>query len=100
MTHAIVYVDVTHFEMRFPPKVFVVERVVIIQKNQIIGQLFYIFKFRGIDEGMGRRNFIVMIVNSVDDRDYWPMKHIEKPKFNSFSDLNQEFFKNFYFSVM
>jgi hypothetical protein len=42
---------------------------------------------------MGRRNFIVMIVNSVDDRDYWPMKHIEKPKFNSFSDLTRNFLK-------
>ena len=79
--------------MRFPPKVFVVERVVIIQKNQIIGKLFYIFKFRGVDEGMLRRNLIVMIVNSVDDRDYWPMKHIEKPKFNSFSDLTRNFLK-------
>jgi hypothetical protein len=65
--------------MRFPPKVFVVERVVIIQKNQIIGQLFHIFKFRGVDEGMRRRNFIVVIVNFVDDRDYRAMKHIKKP---------------------
>ena len=93
MTHAIVYIDVPHLEMRFPPKVFVVERVVIIQKNQIIGKLFYIFKFRGVDEGMLRRTLIVMIVNSVDDRDYWPMKHIEKPKFNSFSDLTRNFLK-------
>jgi hypothetical protein len=81
MTHpdAVIFWAVSHLEMRFPPKVFVVQLVVLVKKNHIIGQLFHIFKFRRVDEGMRRRNFIVVIVNSVDDRDYRPMKDIKEP---------------------
>jgi hypothetical protein len=65
--------------VRLPPKVLVVQRVVPVQEDQVIGQLPQIFKFCRVDEGMRWRHLVVMIVKAKDDRDDRTMKHTEKP---------------------
>jgi hypothetical protein len=81
VTHANVniFLLVSGFKVGLTPKVFVVQRVVFVQENQVIGQFPHIFKFGRVDERMRRRNLVVVIVKSVDDRDYRTMKHAEKP---------------------
>jgi hypothetical protein len=57
MAHAFTSVlwAVAHLEMRLPPKIFVVQRVVVVEEVQIISQLIFVFKFGGVDERMRRR---------------------------------------------
>jgi hypothetical protein len=54
VTHANVniFLLVSGFKVGLPPEIFVVQRVVFVQENQVIGQLLHIFKFGRVDEGM------------------------------------------------
>jgi hypothetical protein len=80
VTHANVDVllFVPRFKVRLPPKVFVVQRVVPVEEDQVIGQLPHIFKFCRVDVGMRWRNFVVVIVKAEYDWDDRTMKHPEK----------------------
>ncbi len=81
MTHANVDIllFVAGFKVRLPPKVLVVQRVVPVEEDQVVGQLPHIFKFCRVDEGMRWRNLVVVVVKTKDDRDYWTLEHPEKP---------------------
>ncbi len=53
-THAFLPVvfAVMNLEVRFPPKIFVVESVIVVEKNQVVGQRFRVFKFGRVNERM------------------------------------------------
>ena len=53
-THAffLLVFAVVNLEVRFPPEIFVVERVVVVEENQVVSQRFRVFKFCRVNERM------------------------------------------------
>lgn len=82
MTHPFVEVllAVTHFKMGFPPKVLIVQSVILVEKNHVVGQIFNMFEIGHVNEGMSRCYLFVMIVEANNNGDYGLVHHTEKPK--------------------
>ena len=81
MTHAYisVFLAVAHLEMRLPPKIFVIQSVIFVEQEQVVGQLSHVFKFGDVDERMRWRYHFVVVVKSENDGYYWAVHHSEEP---------------------
>jgi hypothetical protein len=75
----LVFLASVNLEVRLPPKIFVVKRVILVEEDQVIGQGFHVFEFGGVDERMWRCQFFVVVVKAENDRKDRPPHIFKKP---------------------
>ncbi len=82
VTHGLVSIllTVTNLKIRFPPKVFIIKRVVHVKENHMVGQGFHVFEIGGIDERMWRCQLFVIAVKTENDRQNWSSYVFKKPR--------------------
>jgi hypothetical protein len=69
VTHSSIFVPlaVVNLEVILPPEILVVHRVVPVEEDQMLGQRFHVFEFGGVNEGMLRRQFFVVVLKAEND---------------------------------
>lgn len=78
IAHILMICTVENLEMRFPPKVLIVQRIVFVEQHHIIGQLFRIFKCSRVDKRMPWSDFLVIAVQAENDGNHRMMQCVEK----------------------
>lgn len=81
MTHSLIenILTVLDFEMIFPPEIFVVEGVVLVEKDHVVGQFFDATEIGCIDERSGGCNLFVVAVKTYNDWNDGMVHHSEEP---------------------